>query len=198
VADDVINLIIRDHRQIDKLFDQLLKSSGSDRTQLVNRIGELLIPHNRAEEAKVYPRIAEIIPPETGEVHHGAEEHHEAEKLLRKLRGMQPADAEFESTAHKLIDAVRHHVEEEESDILPTLEDAVEPDALEQLGRDFQQYREQELGKLGKTGSASTSEEPSTHELYEQARKHDVEGRSKMSKEDLARAVQDEKSPRSR
>lgn len=202
MADDVITLIIRDHRELDELFDRLLKSTGDERVQLTDRIGDLLIAHSRAEEDRVYPRIAQVAPSEKGEVHHGVEEHHEAEELLRKLQGMRPDDAQYESAAHELVDAVRHHIEEEETDILPTLEDSVEPNELEQLGRAFAERRQQGLvstaadrsgGATSSAGSSvgSSGDEPTKQELYEEAKRQDVPGRSKMTKDELARAVEE-------
>jgi hypothetical protein len=188
VAEDAISLITKDHREMENLFEQLQSGKG-DRGALVQQVSAMLLAHSRAEEAHVYPAVAEAVPAERGEVHHGKEEHEQAEQLLRRLEVEEVGSAGFDSTLTELVDAVRHHVEEEESGILPALEKAVGTQRLKELGRDFGQRRQQELERLGAGGPAGAA---TRDELYAKAKEQDVPGRSKMNKEELAQAVDEE------
>ncbi|MEV0620760.1 hypothetical protein AB0I81_46065 [Nonomuraea sp. NPDC050404] len=80
------------------------------------------------------------------------------------------------------------HVEEEETKLLPSLRKSADTKELERLGRAFQQRRAEELTALG------SPTEPTRAELYEQARRTEVPGRSQMGKEELAQALQEGKS----
>ena len=62
---------------------------------------------------------------------------------------------------------IAHHVEEEEDEAFPKLRKA-----------------------LGLSGGSSSSSEATKQELYEQAKEAGIEGRSSMSKEELAAAVE--------
>jgi hemerythrin superfamily protein len=185
---DVVELIMQDHRTLEKLFDELQQKTER-RSELLDKVAALLIAHSRAEEERVYPVVAKEAG-ERDEAHHGAEEHHEAEEMLEKLRKMSPEGKDFEKKLKEFIDAVKHHVEEEESDILPALRDAVSADRLKELGTAFAEQRRKELTG----GDSGGSGEPTKDELYEEARELDVHGRSTMNKDELAKAVAHERS----
>ena len=196
MAEDAITLITRDHREMERLFEQL-KTQKDDRPRLVEQVGAMLLAHSRAEEEKVYPEIVASSPDEQDEVYHGAQEHAEAEQILHRLERADPQSAQFDEILTEFVEAVSHHVEEEESEILPALADAVGQAKLEELGRAFWERREQELtlraeGAGSSATSGSAGEDPgdlTKDELYQRARDADVPGRSSMDKDELAEAV---------
>jgi hemerythrin superfamily protein len=206
MADDVVTLIIRDHRALEKLFEQVNSGNG-DRRELLDEILTMLTAHSRAEEERVYPRIAAAAPAEKEEVEHGTDEHHKADELLREAI-LHATEPDFQARFTEFVEAVQHHVEEEESDILPTLEDAVDAEELERLGREFAERRQQELDEIagrpesstessaesgsgsgGGSAGGSGGDEPTLRELQEEARRLDIEGRSTMNKDELAKAI---------
>jgi hemerythrin superfamily protein len=174
---------MNDHRRMERLFEQLQSGEG-DRVAMLNEVAARLTAHSHAEEQRVYPALASADPSEADEVSHGADEHHEAEKLLHQLQRMEPAGADFEAKLEEFIDAVKHHVEEEESELLPALREAVDERTLEELGKAFENIRTQELKVAGVTTGDETREE-----LYEAAKEANVEGRSGMKKDELAQAL---------
>jgi hemerythrin superfamily protein len=145
MADDAVTLIKNDHRVMERLFERL-KSGDGDRRALVAEIAAMLNAHSRAEEEQVYPAIANADPEE---VEHAYEEHEEAEDLLHRLQQADPDRPEFQRALVDLLDAVTHHVEEEERAVLPALEQAVDRQTLERLGADFMRVRRAELAKAG-------------------------------------------------
>ncbi|NJP93570.1 hemerythrin domain-containing protein [Nonomuraea sp. FMUSA5-5] len=186
MATDVITLITQDHRVVEGIFDKLKKGQG-DQKALVSELHALLIAHARAEEDRVYPGI---------DAHHSVEEHKEAEVLLDSLVRAQPGTAEFAKALDDLIESINHHVEEEETKLLPELKKASDAKELERLGKAFQQRRAEELQALGASsgGPSGGSGEPTKAELYEQAQQADIPGRSQMGKEELAQALREAKS----
>ncbi len=184
MAADVITMITTDHRELERLFDLMRKDPGSRPLALPLAVA-MLTAHSRAEEEHVYPVVAKEAG-EKDEARHGTEEHHEAEELGRALLAEDPESDAFAKGLEKFIDAVLHHVKEEEDDILPALRDAAGPDRLRRLGADFAERRARELtGRDRAAGNGGRTRD----ELYEQARELDVPGRSAMTKEELAREV---------
>ncbi|MET8000247.1 hemerythrin domain-containing protein [Nonomuraea glycinis] len=175
MATDVITLITRDHRKVEELFARLTSGKG-DPSATVAELHALLIAHARAEEDRVYPGI---------DAHHGLEEHKEAEVLLDALVRARPGTKEFRETLEKLVDSVNHHVEEEESELLPKLARQAGAKRLEELGEAFAQRRDEELRAL----NGGPLSEVTKAELYEQAQKADIPGRSQMDKEELEQAL---------
>ena len=192
---DAVTLIMSDHRVMEGLF-KLLKDPSQDRAALVEEVYARLKAHSEAEEQHVYPALAKADPSEKEDVHHGTEEHHEAEEMCAKLRGMQPGTPEFESTLDEFIEAVTHHVEEEETEILPDLARTFDRAKLEELGRKFEERRLGELVARGyepaiSAGTTGGIDELTREELYEKAKEADIPGRSSMTKEELVSALQD-------
>lgn len=179
---NVIEMIMADHRDVEMIFEKLRKQP-ENRPALVAELAAKFVAHARAEEAEVYPELAKADPGERGEVHHGIEEHHEAEELLATLMETGPDRPEFTTVLERMVKAVEHHVEEEESDILPAMAKAISADKLVEMGRVFSQAKAEELAKPPRP-KGRTKEE-----LVEQARKKEVEGYSSMTKDELLAAL---------
>ncbi|NUP03704.1 MAG: hemerythrin domain-containing protein [Nonomuraea sp.] len=179
MATDVITLITNDHRTVESLFERLKKGQG-DLSATVAELHALLTAHARAEEDRVYPGI---------DAHHGVEEHKEAEVLLDSLVRAKPGTAEFAEALDKLAESVDHHVQEEETTLLPKLARTASEAKLRELGQAFKERRAEELRALTATGDG-----PTKAELYEQAQKADIPGRSQMDKDELQQALRQAKS----
>lgn len=199
---------------MEALFERVMAGDG-DRTALIDEISAMLTAHARAEELEVYPAIRRADPDEEPEVAHAYDEHHEAEHLLRSVRNLV-ASPHFEEAFAAFVAAVSHHVEEEEKEILPALREAVDEPTLGRLGEAFRRERGAILAELtptairkppvrkppvrkppaGKAGNgrpAKVSGPPvdaTRDELYELAKQADIQGRSTMTKQELAEALQ--------
>lgn len=173
---DVVDLIMADHRELERLFDQL-KSKQDSRPLLVPVVAALLAAHSRAEEAAVYPAARDEAG-ETDEVAHSQQEHLEAERLLHQLADTDPNSSRFDSLLEEFVAAVKHHVDEEENTVLPGMREHIDDQRRRQLGDAFASVRAKHL----MTGDAS---DLSRSELRQQAENLDLPGRSQMSKEEL-------------
>jgi hemerythrin superfamily protein len=88
MAGDVVDLIMQDHREVERLFDEL-KDNPEKRPNLVPVLTTLLSAHSRAEESAVYPAAAKEAD-EADDVAHSQQEHVEADQLLEKLGKTDP------------------------------------------------------------------------------------------------------------
>lgn len=140
---DVVTLIEHDHREIERLLTEL-ETDRENRPQLLEKVTALLVAHDRAEEAEVYP-VARAEADEQGQVEHPADEHAEAERLLHQLHGTDPRAAEFDEQLAALVAAVRHHVGEEEKTVLPGLVAQHDEHRLRELGAAFESRKLHEL-----------------------------------------------------
>jgi hemerythrin superfamily protein len=208
MASDAVTLIMNDHRLMEQLFDRL-KSGDGDRRTLLAETAARLAAHSHAEEQKVYPALANADPGEFGEVQHAVEEHHDADVMLHRLQSMEPDDPAFTMVLEKFVGAVLHHVEQEERELLPALQEAVDRETLEELGAAFEEVRAHELevagmgrgspgagpngaGSKGARSGGPDPDEMSREELYAQAKEAGIAGRSNMTKEELARALREQ------
>ena len=191
---DVVPLIKSQHREIEELLAQA-QQEDSDTMTLLRRVAGLLGPHSAAEESFVYPRIAELQEDEAEEVHDGTDEHHHAESLLAELLAGRPGEPGYDGKLAALVGELKHHVEEEESELLPVLSDKASDEERERLGERFaaQTGRAEVRADQVGAGAGAGSGEPSKAELYEQAKRADIPGRSSMTKNELAKAISEQR-----
>jgi len=174
---DVVTAIMNDHRVLEGLFDEFNKDD-EDRAVLVAEVKARLRAHSRAEERYVYPVLARV---RVGVAHHGTEEHRDAEHKLAVLEAAILGD--FQPALREFVDAVNHHVAEEESEILPAIKEFMSFRKRDELGRRFESHRINELKRAG-IDDALTKED-----LYIKAQRAGIAGRSSMSRGELARAL---------
>ena len=171
---DVVDLIVQDHRELQRMFEEL-RSDRSKRKALAPVMSTLLFAHIRAEESEVYPRARAA----GGEddVEHSQEEHLAADQLAERLTGLDPESDEFGSVLEELVEAVTHHLEEEEESVLPHMREQMSTDDLTDLGERFLSARAKHLGEQ--------PDDMTKSQLEQQARNIDLEGASSKSKDEL-------------
>ena len=134
---DAVDLIIEDHRRADELFQQYesqpASTDGERRRALVDQMIKELSVHATVEEEVLYPAIREALPEGEELASESLDEHRRVRELLAQLDGRDPSSAGYDQLVLQLIDDVRQHVEEEESDLLPRLREAISPERLAEM-----------------------------------------------------------------
>src|SRR6266540_1846521 len=161
---NAIAVLKNDHRGIERLFQAFERSGGAaERKRLVSELVRELSIHAAIEEQLVYPRLRQVfardgsvgrsshadrgrgrrarrggtrsaVPAGERGVLVALEEHHFAKLALVEIEKLAATDGRLEGKIHVLAENVRHHVEEEERDLLPALERALSREELDELG----------------------------------------------------------------
>lgn len=148
---DVVDLILADHREFERLFREL-RNRDADRASVLRDLADLLVAHAMAEESEVYPGLRAQIPSEAEEIHHSVEEHAEGNEALARLQAVKDVDSdEFEDALEELVELVTHHIDEEEREVLNAARESVAERTRLDLGEGFMRAR---LGWL-QTGPGS-------------------------------------------
>lgn len=178
---DVVDLIITDHRELQRLFE-VLRTEPSKRAAMAPVMSTLLFAHSRAEESEVYPRARQAGGEE--DVEHSQKEHLVADQLATRLTGLDPESDEFADVLEELVHAVTHHLEEEEETVLPHMRERLDADLLQQLGERFLAARSEHLG--------DQPDDMTRADLEQQARNLELDGATQKSKAELEDALGDE------
>ncbi len=129
---DPMTILKADHREAKKVLTALADSDeGNEREQMVGEIDHALRLHMQIEEELVYPLIKSELgaeDEEEAEVEHGL-----AREGLTKLTELV-AKPGFGAAVEMLKAGILHHVEEEESELLPELKSALSRDDWLKLG----------------------------------------------------------------
>jgi hemerythrin superfamily protein len=187
---DVINLIMSDHRAVEKVFDKLEKvekDQQEERLQLLQQVRALLIPHSKAEEAIVYPAIVKVVPAVAENIEEGVAEHHHVEDLFTQVLA-DPNDPGVDAMIAGFIAEIKHHVEEEESEILPQFRRGSTAAQLHDLAVRFAAGKAEVLTELGLAPEAFIAPsliDLSKEQLVERAKAIDLDAPSGQTKEQL-------------
>lgn len=198
MAKDVIELLIEDHREVEQIIEEIEGTTDTaTRERLSMTLIEEVMRHAVAEEEVFYPAVRSALERGDELIDEGVKEHQQVEQLLTRLETLDPEDDAFDQTITELRSALEHHVQEEETEIFPQFEQRVDQRERTSLASQLEEAKQDSPSspseKLG--GGAGDGEvvDLTKDELYEKAKKMGVEGRSKMDKDELAKAVQNQR-----
>ena len=121
---DPARILKADHREVEQLLQKLGKSEeGAQRGAMLDDLETKLSLHMQLEESMVYPLVAQLVgaeDEEEAEVEHGL-----AREALSKMRSLVEAPG-FGAAVEMLTGGIKHHVDEEENELLPELKNAME------------------------------------------------------------------------
>jgi hemerythrin superfamily protein len=208
LAADIFELLRRDHRNVRALLDAI-EGAADDRqrqalfAQLVNEVEA----HSQAEDDVFYTSIeggAEL----ADLIDDARHEHDEVESMLEELDGIPVSGDDWLEKVREIRMLIEHHVAEEEQLIFPLAERALGSDEALRLGGEFLRAKQivtEEVSSerlvADSTGVAASLtgtvdvtvdfDHMSKRELYELARQRRIEGRSAMTKAELAQALRE-------
>jgi len=134
---DAITLLRNDHKTVEQLFKRFEKAGDQahvEKRQIVDRIIEELSIHASIEEQLFYPVARATVPATEDIALESLEEHHVVKWLLSELEDLDPAHERFDAKVTVLIENVRHHIEEEETEFFPKVRDSLGRKSLADLG----------------------------------------------------------------
>lgn len=143
---DAIRMLKDDHKKVKGLFEEFEKAEqGSAKRRIVRAtIGELRV-HAEIEEEILYPALRKALA-EEGKVDEAEEEHHVMKLLLAELEKMRPGGERYDAKYTVLSESVKHHIEEEESDIFPEAESKIDNAGL---GARMAERKAELMGRAG-------------------------------------------------
>jgi hypothetical protein len=135
---DAITLLRDDHKSVQQLFKRF-EQAGDDayveKRRIVDRIIEELSIHAAIEEQLFYPVARATVPGVEDIALESLEEHHIVKWVLSELVDLDPAAERFDAKVTVLIENVRHHVKEEETEFFPKVRNGLSRKALADLGQ---------------------------------------------------------------
>jgi hemerythrin superfamily protein len=141
---DAITLLKEDHKAVEKLFKSYEKAGDQaykTKRDLVDSMIQELSVHAAIEEQVLYPEIRRLVPDQEDMTLESLEEHHVVKWVLSELEGLDPQNERFEPKVTVLMELVRHHVEEEESDLFPAVREALGRKPLQDIGDALEQAK---------------------------------------------------------
>lgn len=167
-GDDIIDLILNDHKPLKKLI-KVLKNSDTElevRQNAFEEFAPLLTVHAKPEERTMYlfMKDDEELREQGFE---GDVEHALADQLVEEIKRTDEEDL-WSARVKVLAELVEHHIEEEEDELLPDFKKHSEKEERVNLGKEFMRLK-QELENMG--GKDTVEEEDFEIEELEEYQK---------------------------
>lgn len=121
-----IQLLRDDHEKLKHLFEEFERTDDSTaKRRIVETALAELTAHAEMEEEVFYPAVRKQMDEEEDLelMDEALEEHHVAKMLIGELESMRPSEKRYEAKFKVLSEAVKHHILEEESEMLPKVEE---------------------------------------------------------------------------
>jgi hypothetical protein len=119
---DAIDLLIADHKAVQKLFKDFEKikehGSADEKEAIVLDACEALTIHTTIEEEIFYPAARKAID-DVDLMDEAKVEHAGAKALIAQLESMNPGDELYDAKFTVLAEQIAHHVEEEQYEMFP-------------------------------------------------------------------------------
>lgn len=154
---DPVELIKSDHETMRGIFEEFESaSSARDQERLVQQALLELDVHAAIEEEIYYPAVAQALGSDEQEtVREAEEEHHVVHLLIDELRQMQGDAPNYAAKFTVLMENVRHHMEEEESEMLPEAASVLGDERSMELGSQMWERKQQLTEELRSRKQAS-------------------------------------------
>lgn len=124
-AANAVELLKAEHQEVAELFDAFESADTAEQQALAEQVCQKLTVHARIEEEILYPAAKDVL--EEGDVdlvNEAAVEHATLKDLIVKIEAMDATDEPYKATVTVLSEYVKHHVEEEETELFPLLQDS--------------------------------------------------------------------------
>ena len=132
---DLLDVLVEEHRTVERLFADF--ETTADRVRRRAMLAAMLAElqrHGATEERYLYPATRQYLPAGPDLAGHELRELAEADALAERVQRLDDADPEFEPLVDELMAGIRHHVQEQETELFPRLRAACVPETLRQLG----------------------------------------------------------------
>lgn len=129
---DPIQLLVSEHRQMEKLLAEIMDGDEKTRARLFRDAADALTAHVTVEEKHFYPAVRERRTEDI--LLESLEEHLSLKRVLADLLLLDVADKQWEPKLHVLKEQLEHHHKEEETHLFPKVEKIFSREELDVLG----------------------------------------------------------------
>jgi hemerythrin superfamily protein len=151
---DALELLRTDHQTVSELFGKAEETkTDTQKERLFEQIRAALEAHTHIEETIFYPALEER--EELKDlVTEAYEEHKQVKTLLREIGNLSDRSERFDAKLKVMQENVEHHVEEEENEMFPMVEDLFSESELAELGAQMEAAKK-ETSKRKRSTAAS-------------------------------------------
>lgn len=129
---DAIDLLKRQHREVEEMFRRLEKGDAGETDTLFAQLADAFLVHGHIEEEIFYPAV--FADKTEDELREAVEEHLQAKRIIADMLELDSSDEQWVAKCSVLKEDIRHHVNEEEQTLFPEVIKTFGKKRLAELG----------------------------------------------------------------
>jgi len=133
---DAIKMLKSGHKQAQKLLHELVHDGPTGRKRAFERVADLLAAQAKLEERVFYPGVH--VSATEDMLLEALEMNLAIKRVIADLMTCDEDDPTYRAKTNLLRELVLQHQREEEKRIFPAVEEAIDADRLEEIGRDME------------------------------------------------------------
>ena len=132
----MFELLKQDHRRVSQIINEMMKSSGTDREDLLDELTDELDEHMDIEETYLYPKLETIV--ETKDIIRDSyEEHKMVKNQLAKLQEIPVDEEEWDNTLQAIKENIDRHIKQEETNTFPLAQKLLNKQQLQETNHEI-------------------------------------------------------------
>jgi iron-sulfur cluster repair protein YtfE (RIC family) len=148
---NAIQLLKSEHEKAKRAFAEIQAATANERAPLWAKLEPELKVHEEMEEVALYGPVAQELGSTDQTLKEWHEHHHEevteAEALIQEIDDLDSTSDDWVEKVEELQEALEHHIEEEEGDIWPRIQQAWDQSKLEYAGQQMETLRRQKISR---------------------------------------------------
>ena len=143
----IFDVLKKDHDEVKDILDKIdkdIRADGSQCAALFAKLKPMVLAHSRAEEEVFYSVLEEHDQTEDL-AEHAEDEHAEVEEMLEQMGEDDAGEAGWRMVFDQMAASLRHHIQQEESEMFRKAREVLGEQELQSLGDAFSQRKERVL-----------------------------------------------------
>lgn len=148
---NAIQLLKSEHEKATQAFEEIHAASDHQRAPLWAKLAPELKVHEEMEEVALYGPVAQELGSTDQTLKEWHEHHHEevteTDALIQEIDALDATSDDWVEKVGELHEALEHHIEQEEGDIWPRIQQAWDPSKLEHAGQQMEILKRQRMSR---------------------------------------------------
>ena len=146
-----IQLLMSEHEKAKQAFAEIEAATANERAALWAKLKPELKAHEEMEEVALYGPAAQDLGGTDQTLKEWVHRHHEevgeAAALIQEIDGLDATTDDWVETVEELQEALEDHIEEEEGEIWPRIQQAWDQTKLESVGQQMEILKRQKMSR---------------------------------------------------
>jgi len=143
----IFDVLKKDHDEVKDILDKIdkdIRGDGSGCEALFHQLKPMVLAHSRAEEEVFYSVLEEHdLTEDLAE--HAEDEHAAVEEMLEQMDEDEPGEASWRMVYEQMAAALRHHIQQEESEMFRNAREVLGEQDLQSMADAFAQRKQRVL-----------------------------------------------------